>query len=93
MIRRRTLANVVGCAGVACSLAFWIEVCATDIAGHTPAWLDIGLDGWEVGWVLGIVLALTAAALGSRRWAFAAALPFVSFLAAIAAIDWRQVQW
>jgi hypothetical protein len=93
MMSRRPFANVVGCAAIVCSFAFWAEVCATKILGYTPGWLDMGFDGWLIGWVLGILLALTAAALGSRRWALAAILPFVSFFAAAASIDWPHVQW
>ena len=90
---RSTLANVVGCAGIACSFSFWIEVCVTKLVGHTPLWINMGVIGWGLGLVLGIVLALTAAALGSRRWAFAAALPVVSFLAMIAAAALWPIQW
>jgi hypothetical protein len=93
MIWRTTLANVVGCAAVACSCSFWIEFCVTKLVGHTPLWLNIGLVGWVLGLVLGIILAFTAAALGSRRWAFAAVLPLISFIAMIAAIFSSPIQW
>jgi hypothetical protein len=93
MGRRRTLANVLGCAAVACSFSFWIEVCVTKLVGHTPPWINIGVIGWVLGWVLGIALSLIAAALGSRRWAFTAALPLVSFLAMIAAAAIWPIQW
>jgi hypothetical protein len=93
MTWRKVFANVVGSAGILCSFAFWVEVCVAKIVGYTPGWLDMGVIGWLTGWMLGIVLAVTAVALGSRKWAYATILPFVSFFAAVASIDWPHVQW
>jgi hypothetical protein len=90
---RTAIANVIGCIGIACSFAFWIEACVSKVVGHTPVWLDMGLDGWVWGWALGIVLALTAAVLGPRRWAFAALLPIVSFLVFIVLVGLSPPDW
>jgi hypothetical protein len=93
MTRRKAFANLAGYAGILCSFAFWLEVCVARVVGYTPGWLDMGGKGWFMGWMLGVVLAVTAVALGSRKWAYAAILPFISFFAAVASIDWSHVQW
>jgi hypothetical protein len=92
-MNRRVAANIIGCLGILCSIGFWIEVAVTRVTGATPHLLDMGLDGWIACWALGLVLALLAATLGSRRWAFGALLPLASFLAVIAATDWKSIQW
>jgi hypothetical protein len=89
---RNILANIIGILSVLCSLTFWIEIAVTRIAGQTPTWLDIGLNGWLTGWSMGLLLSIGAAGL-KRRWAFAVPLPVLSFLAAVAAVNWKTVQW
>jgi hypothetical protein len=92
---RRTIANGIGCLSIPFSLSFWILVCLAAIFGHVPAWLDGGVNLWLILAALGFALAIIAASIGSRRWALAAALPFLSFIAAIAtvALGWTTVQW
>ena len=85
---RRLIANTIGWLGIVCSLAFWGWIA---IFAHLPmhqrgAWMrfDLGVSNvWPALWIAGFLLPLVAAAIGSRRWIFAAALPIVSCTAAV----------
>jgi hypothetical protein len=79
------MANAVGWLSIALSLAFWLLLCTGSAKGHFAK--EHVLEGlkalfhvWTPIWVLGFLLALVAAGLGSRRWVLAALLPVVSFL-------------
>lgn len=82
MMNRRLISNSIGCLSIACSLGLWVLVCIGRVIGHFPLLPDLPFNGWVLIWAAGLLLALAAAALGSRRWAFAAILPVISFIAA-----------
>jgi hypothetical protein len=87
-MNRRLIANIIGWLGILCSLAFWVWI---PIFAHLPmhqrgAWMRLGLgvsNVWPALWLAGFLLPLVAAAIGSRRWIFAAALPVISCAAAV----------
>ena len=79
MAYRRTIANLLGCLGVAGSpISIWILV-----AAHLHAkWLfDLPFNGWATIWALGFVLSCVATLLGSRWWALGVLWSVVAFLA------------
>ena len=78
---------MIGCLSIACSLGLWVLVCIGRVIGHFPMHPDLSFNGWMLIWAAGLLLALVAAILGSRRWAFAAILPIVSFFAAIVIVN------
>jgi hypothetical protein len=41
------------------------------------------VDRWILTWAVGLILALTAAYLGSRKWVYATILPVVTFLVVV----------
>ena len=82
MMIRKLISNSIGCLSIACSLGFWILVGVGRMIGHFPVLFDLPFNEWVLIWAAGLLLALAAAALGSRRWAFAAILPVISFIAA-----------
>jgi len=89
MNQSKNVANGVGVASLACSLSFWLLLPLSYIPGF-PKYIDLPLNYWAAIWLLGIILALTAAALGSRRWAFAAFVPVVTFFLLIVFINLRE---
>jgi hypothetical protein len=85
---RKSIANLVGCLGIACSLAFWIwDAILLHLSFHQrEVWmrLDLGTSNlWPALWLAGFLLALVATAIGSRRWILAAVLPVLSCAAAV----------
>ncbi len=85
-MRRSVIANVIGALSVACSLAFWLML------GVTVAFPSLHgpLEGSRVPglvtiltWPTAFLLAVVATAIGARRWAIAALLAIVSFIAAM----------
>src|SRR5277367_6235235 len=89
MIRRRTIANATGCASLALSLVFWLLLCfgiakAHFAREHFMEGLNTLFHVWGMIWVLGLLLALVATGLGSRRWALATLLPVISFFVSAA---------
>ncbi len=87
MTSRRTISKLIGCLSLVCSLGFWVLVCVGQVMGHFPVLPDLPFSGWVLIWTAGLLLALIAAALGSRRWAFAALLPVISLFAAIVIVN------
>ena len=96
MIDRRAIANRIGCLSVFCSLAFWLWACLFLFTpfGHNAEWVlqvMVAFSLWVFLWIMGFVLALVAARLGSRRWAFAALLTLASVGIAcwlVSGIEW-----
>jgi len=67
------------------SLAFWLLLCFGSARDHFERehfmqGMKMLFHVWEPVWVLGLLPALTATIVGSRRWALATLLPVVSFL-------------
>jgi hypothetical protein len=88
MTNRKALANALGWLSMTLSLAFWLLLCFGGAKGHFAR--EHFMQGmkmlfyvWEPIWVLGFLLAMTAAIIGSRRWAFATLLPAASFLVSV----------
>jgi hypothetical protein len=82
-MKQPTAAKRVGLLSIACSLTFWLCACIflfTPIA-HRADWelqVMVAFQFWIAVWILGFLLGLVAAALGSRYWLFAALLAPVS---------------
>lgn len=83
MTERRALANKIGVLSVFCSLAFWLWACLflfTPIS-RRPEWIlqvMVAFPLWIFLWIMGFLLALVAARLGSRKWASATLLALTS---------------
>ena len=71
--------NIFGYASLVCSLAFRVLLALHHIPGF-PKRVDLPFGYWVAIWSVGIVLAIVAAARGSRRWALAALLPLANFV-------------
>jgi hypothetical protein len=87
-MNRKTIAIIVGCLGIVCSLSFWAwAVIYAMLSFHQRgALLSLSLGKsnlWPVLWALGFLLPLVAAFLWSKRWIYAAILPIVSCAAAV----------
>jgi len=89
-MKTKYLANALGYASIICSSLFWVLLAWSVVSEHFPASLDLPFNGWALIWAVGLLLALIAAALGPRRWAFAALLPIVSLFAAVTLINLRE---
>jgi hypothetical protein len=88
MIQRKTIANVIGCVSLVLSLGFWLLLCYGSAREHFARehfmqGMKILFHVWEPVWVLGFVLSLAAAVVGSRRWLLATLLPIISFLVSV----------
>lgn len=88
MNNRKAMANALGWLSIILSLTFWLLLCfggAKDhfAREHFMQGMKALFHVWEPAWLLGLLLAITAAIVGSRRWAFATLLPAVSFLASV----------
>jgi hypothetical protein len=97
MIQRK-IANALGYASIFCSLAFWIWIALFLFTplNRSDAWLELGAGSdafvlWTTMWIAGLLLALIAAVVGSRRWAFVSVLPLLSF--ALAALVASTIEW
>jgi len=89
MNRRKATATIFGTASLVCSLSFWPVLVLSYILGF-PKYLDLPLNSWAAIWALAVILALVAAALGSRRWMIAALIPVVTFFLMIVFINLRE---
>jgi hypothetical protein len=92
-MNRKALANTIGLLSIVSSSALWIEIALGKALRHVPAWIDIGLNGWLAGWVIGLLLAIVATTLWPRRWALVLLFPVLSFLSALALVSWSHVEW
>lgn len=81
-IMRRETANWVGCVSLLCNAPFVIASYLSAKDCHSVNDADSSLTVIALG--LGFVLAITARILGSKRWAYAIILPFISFAIGIA---------
>jgi hypothetical protein len=72
-MNRRAISFVVGLASIASSSVVWIAVLLRHLPN--PVFWNLSAATSLLLWGLGIVLALTAAWIGSRKWAWAALLP------------------
>jgi hypothetical protein len=95
---RRKIANGIGCLSVICSLAFWVwaGLFIFTPLNRSDAWLNVGVGAgalylWPTLWILGLLLALIAAALRPRGWGLAAILAIASFTAAVFLTS--HIQW
>lgn len=87
-MNRRSIANIFGWLGIVCSLAYWGWAW---IFVHLPfhqrgAWMrfDLGVSNlWPALWLAGFLLSFVAAAIGSKRWILAAAVPAISCAVAV----------
>jgi len=86
---RKTIATIFGTASLVCSLSFW-PVLVLSYITRFPKYLDLPFNSWAAIWALAVILALVAAALGSRRWVIAALIPLVTFLMIIVFINLRE---
>ena len=89
MTDHRIRANALGVLSLGLSLAFWLLLFIGSLKGthtkeHTLIGLKILFHVWSPVWVIGLVLALIASRLGSRRWIFAALFPVASFFISVA---------
>jgi len=87
-MNRKLIANIIGWAGIACSLAFWawLGVFAKLSFHQRGDWMNLELgvsNVWPVLWLAGLLLLLIAALIGSKKWVFAAFVPVVSCAAAM----------
>ena len=83
MSDRRAMANKIGLLSVFCSLAFWLWACLFLFIpmSRRPEWIlhvMVAFPLWIFLWGMGLLLALVAAGVGSRRWALAALLALAS---------------
>jgi hypothetical protein len=88
MTNRRRMANALGWLSLVLSLAFWLLLCFGSAKDHFERehfmqGLKMLFHVWEPVWVLGLLLALAATIVGSRRWALATLLPVISFLVSV----------
>ena len=86
---RGILGNLIGCLSISCSLLFWVLLVCERFIGHFPLLPDLNFNGWVVIWAFGLLFALVATALGSKRWLFAAMLPVITFFSTIAIVNSR----
>lgn len=89
LMNSKSIANLFGYASIVCSLLFWVGLCL-DLLIPAFRRLDLSLNSFAVIWLVAVVLAFTAAALGSRRWALAALLPVATFLVVMFLIFLRE---
>ncbi|MDR3715183.1 MAG: hypothetical protein P4L51_20405, partial [Puia sp.] len=68
MMKRVALANIFGCLSVACSAMIWMLLGLRMTIRHFFQGIDLSISGWMLVWGFGLLLALIAARLGSRRW-------------------------
>jgi hypothetical protein len=81
MRTKNTIANIMGILSILSSASFWILFGLR--AFPTLSKLDLTFNQLLVMWIGAIVLALFAALIGSKRWAYVAMLPVINFLFAI----------
>ena len=72
-MNRRAIAFVLGLASIACSSAVWVAVLLRHLPD--PVFWNLSAARSLLLWGLGIFLAVAAAWIGSRKWAWAALLP------------------
>jgi len=95
-MKNNTSANRIGSVSVACSLAFWLWACFFLFTpyGRNAEWVlhvMVAFWLWIALWILGFLLGLVAAAMGSRRWLAASLLALVSCGVAawlVSGIEW-----
>lgn len=97
-MNRKAISNGAGCLSIACSLAFWTWAALFLFTplNRSQAWLSLGTATgspyvWLSLWIVGLVLAVLAAVLGSRKWIAAAVLALASFAAAAWLVS--TMQW
>jgi hypothetical protein len=78
-MQTKSLAKVFGYASLVCSLSFWVVLTLHYIPGF-PKNIDLPFGYWALIWLVAMVLAVVATALGSRRWALAAVVPLMMFV-------------
>lgn len=84
------VSNLLGWSSIACSLSFWIILALSRVP--FLAHLDLTFNQFCVVWGVGIVLAISAALLGRRRWAWAALLPVINFLGFIFFVNLPEIR-
>jgi fatty acid desaturase len=80
----KLLSNVLGYMSVFGSLTVVMEIALNAIPHFRR--IDLPLTTLAVIWLVAFLLAIAAALLGSRRWAFAALLPVLMFILALAVV-------
>lgn len=97
-MNRKRVSTGLGYGSVACSLAFWVwaGLFLFTPLNRSEGWLRMGAGAgapylWFTLWILGLLMGLIAAALGSRGWILAAILAIVSF--AVIYFAMSSVQW
>jgi len=85
MAMKNAIGNLVGVLSLLGSVSFWILLgMSTFLNLHK---VDLAVTQWAAIWISAIALALFAARIGSKRWAYAALLPVINFLFAILVIN------
>jgi hypothetical protein len=77
LVKSGSSAKVLGYASLGGSLSFYILGALRLIPGFPG--IDLSFNHWVAIWAVSIVLAFVAAAVGSRRWVWAALLPLATF--------------
>jgi hypothetical protein len=87
---RKVVANFIGWISVLCSVAFWVLLALLAVIGSPKA--DLAFGQWALVWGVALVLAIVAAAIGSRRWALAALLPVFNFLSLFVLVNLQEMR-
>ena len=82
VMNRKTVANVIGVLSIISSSLFWIELALGVVMGRVPGWINVGVIGWVVGMISGLLLAGIATFLWPKRW-WLLLVPVISFLAVL----------
>ena len=91
-MKKKLLSNILGYTSLVCSLSCWVWLGYSAIA-HVPQEIDLSLNSWAVIWVIGLILALVAALLGSKRWFWAAILPVLTIFMVLMIIAVYESQY
>ena len=87
---RKRVADLMGWTSLLCSVAFWVMLAAFLVNG--PSKVDMTFGQWTWVWGIAVLLALGAAAMGSRRWALAALLPVFNFLSLVVLLNLQELR-
>jgi len=84
------LANTFGYVSVLCSVSFWVLLVLDRIPGFPMKGIDLSANYWAAIWGVAVLLALVAAAIGSRRWAWAALIPIANIALLIVLVNLQE---